>query len=54
MKYEAAGNTQALEQITKRAFHLSHQRKDHRPGRYRGRAGTDMTEFSAVPAYNPV
>ena len=38
-----------------RALHVTKRRQGDRPGHgcARGRAGVGMTEFSAVPAYNP-
>ena len=36
-----------------RAPHLPERRKDDRPGCAVGRVEVGMTEFSAVPAYNP-
>jgi hypothetical protein len=41
------------EALAERALHLPERRQDDRPGCVRGRAGFWMTEFSAVPAYNP-
>jgi len=50
MKDTASGIT-----AVERALHVPQRRQGARPrpGCARGRAGVGMTEFSAVPAYNP-
>jgi hypothetical protein len=51
MKDTASGITDV-----ERALHVPKRRQGDQPGPgcARGRAGVGMTEFSAVPAYNPV